>query len=393
MSTIKHKSVRSAYALAAAAVLATGLTACGQAEDKADSGSDKVKAADAIVLTYDGGLFVLDGEKLDLAEDIELKGYNRVNPAGDDRHVLVSTSTGFRVLDAAGAELTDDEFEAPKPGHVVNHGDTTVLFADGSGEATVFDPEELGDGLPETTVHTSKEPHHGVAIRLDDGEVLSTFGDAEGAAGVLALDADGKETARSEDCPGTHGEATAKDEVVAFGCQDGILLYADGEFTKVDSPDDYGRIGNQAGHHASPFVLGDYKTDKDAELERPERVSITDTTTGKLELVDLGTSYTFQSLDRGPHGEGLVLGTDGALHVIDMDSAEVTDSIPVLDEWKEPIDWQQARPSLFVRDHTAYITDPEGKKVYAVDIDSGEVTAETKLPHAPNEITGVLTGH
>src|SRR5690606_7507030 len=112
--------------------------------------------------------------------------------------------------------------------------------------ATVFDPAELGDGLPETTVHTSKEPHHGVAIRLDDGTVLSTFGDADGAEGVVALDADGKETDRSKDCPGTHGEATAKDETVAFGCQDGILLYADGKFTKVDSPDDYGRIGNQS---------------------------------------------------------------------------------------------------------------------------------------------------
>ena len=47
--------------------------------------------------------------------------------------------------------------------------------------------------------------------------------------------------------------------------------------SKVDSPDGYGRIGNQAGTEASPYVLGDYKTDKDAELERPTRVSIIDT--------------------------------------------------------------------------------------------------------------------
>ncbi|MGH8877888.1 MAG: hypothetical protein ACRD0P_11175, partial [Stackebrandtia sp.] len=112
---------RGAAAVAAATLLVAGLSACGQSGDASESGSQKVKAKDAIVLTYDGGLLVLDGKKLDTVKDIELSGYNRVNPAGDDRHVLVSTDSGFRVLDAAGAELTDDEFEAPKPGHVVNH--------------------------------------------------------------------------------------------------------------------------------------------------------------------------------------------------------------------------------------------------------------------------------
>jgi len=96
-----------------------------------------------------------------------------------------------------------------------------------------------------------------------------------------------------------------------------LLVYKNGAITKVQSPDAYGRIGNQAGSEESDIVLGDYKTDKDAELERPQRVSLTNTTTSELKLVDLGTSYTFRSLGRGPHGEALVLGTDGAIHVID----------------------------------------------------------------------------
>jgi hypothetical protein len=57
----------------------------------------------ALVATYDGGIHVLDGATLQLAQDIPLPGFNRVNPAGDDRHVLVSTSSGFRVLDAPRA--------------------------------------------------------------------------------------------------------------------------------------------------------------------------------------------------------------------------------------------------------------------------------------------------
>src|SRR3546814_16304356 len=63
--------------------------------------------------------------------------------------------------------------------------------------------------------------------------------------------------------------------------------------------DSYGRIGNQAGSQASPVLLGDYKTDPDAELERPTRISLIDTRTAKIRLVDLPTSYSFRSLGRG----------------------------------------------------------------------------------------------
>ncbi|WP_026123091.1 zinc metallochaperone AztD [Nocardiopsis chromatogenes] len=378
---------RPAAVLSAAAALGLAATACGGGGQSAEPTSTEV--TDALVATYDGGILVIDGESLDVVEDIELDGFNRLNPAGDGRHVLVSTSSGFRVLDAVGAELTDDEFEAPEPGHVVRHAGRTVLFSDGTGEVTSFDPADLGDGLPETETYTAEEPHHGVAVVLENGEMVVTYGDEEERPGALALDADGEEIERRDDCPGVHGEATAKDEAVLIGCEDGVLLYRDGEFTKVDSPDDYGRIGNQAGHEDSPYVLGDYKTDPDAELERPERITITDTADGGLELVDLGTSYSFRSLGRGPDGEALVLGTDGALHVIDPDSAEVTDSHPVIGEWTEPLEWQDPRPTLFVRGDTAYVTEPGEKKLYAVDIASGEVRAVTELPEASNEITGV----
>lgn len=70
----------------------------------------------------------------------------------------------------------------------------------------------------------------------------------------------------------------------------------------------------------SAVVLGDYKTDPDAELERPERISLVDNATAELKIVELGASYSFRWLGRGRHGEALVLRTDGALHVLDPDS-------------------------------------------------------------------------
>ena len=76
------------------------------------------------------------------------------------------------------------------------------------------------------------------------------------------------------------------DHAVTLGCEDGILVFRDGAFTKVASPDAYGRIGNQAGSPASPVVLGDYKTDPDADLERPETVALVDTRTAEIRLVD-----------------------------------------------------------------------------------------------------------
>lgn len=380
------------------ALLSAGLllSACGTDTDgdAAASADEEGAQAEAVateplVTTYDGGLYVLDGQTLDVVGDIEMEGFNRVNPAGDDRHVFVSTSEGFQVLDAAGAELTDTLFTADTPGHVVRHGGRTVLFADGTGEVTVFDTDALGDGLPdEAEVLTTEEAHHGVAVELENGGLLLTLGDEETRVGAAVLDSDRNEIARSEDCPGVHGESAAQDEAVAIGCEDGALIYQDGAFTKVESPDDYGRIGNQAGSDRSPVILGDYKSDSDAELERPERIALIDTTDASLELVDLPASYTFRSLGRGPDGEALVLGTDGALHVIDPEAGEVTESIELMDAWEEPLEWQDPRPALFVRGGTAYVSDPAARQVHAVDLASGEVTGSVTLDEAPNELSG-----
>ncbi|MFI0240315.1 zinc metallochaperone AztD [Streptomyces sp. NPDC016845] len=408
MNTSIRRRNRTGTAVTATALtlaVATALTACG-AQGSADSpdspgspGSAKRSAgraapaaevSDPVVATFDGGLYILDGKTLKRTSTIELAGYNRVNPAGDADHVIVSTDSGFRVLDAAGQKLTDIEYKGAKPGHVVRHAGKTVLFTDGTGQVNVFDPADLPSGKkPEGRTYTSAEAHHGVAIELKNGELLTTLGTEEKRTGALVLDKNDKEIARNETCPGVHGEAAAEGEAVAVGCEDGVLVYKDGEFTKVDAPDAYGRIGNQAGSDISPVLLGDYKTDPDAELERPTRVSLIDTEKGTLRLVDLGASYSFRSLARGPQGEALVLGTDGAIHVIDPASGKKVKKIPAVGAWQEPLDWQQTRPNLFVRDHTAYVSEPSTKKVHAIDLDSGEKLASVTLPKSSNELSGV----
>ncbi|MET8665214.1 zinc metallochaperone AztD [Streptomyces tendae] len=387
---------------ALALTVSMALTACGGSDDASSDAepqqqtksSGAAAVGNPLVASYDGGLYVLDGETLKLAKTIELPGFNRVNPAGDEDHVVISTDSGFRVFDAARQTFTDAEFKGSKPGHVVRHGGRTVLFTDGTGEAHVFDPADLAGGKqPEGRTFTSAEPHHGVAIELADGELVTTLGTEEKRTGAIVLDKDDKEIARAENCPGVHGEAAAEGEVVGLGCEDGVLLYKDGEFTKVDAPGDYARTGNQAGSDASPILLGDFKTDPEAELERPTRISLIDTRTAKMKLVDLGTSYSFRSLARGPHGEALVLGTNGVLHVIDPETGKVDRKIEAVGDWTEPLDWQQPRPTLFVRDHTAYVSEPGKRQVHAFDLDSGEKLTSVTLPKGTNELSGTVAGH
>ncbi len=409
---MNNRTTRSLGAVVALGTSVALLAACSSSSDSTDSATSGSSAAAApvsnsaatprLTVSYDGGVLVLDAATLETVDDVTgIDGFTRLNPAGDGRHVFVSGSGAFTALDAgtwtSGSEhftstpaLTDVKFDATTPGHVVRHDGKTVLFDDGTGKVEIFESAALLEGeKPETDTYTTPEAHHGVAVELSDGALLTTLGNEDERTGIVVLDADRKEVVRNEECPGVHGEAVAADETVVVGCQDGLLIYRDGAITKVQSPDAYGRIGNQAGDEDSPVLLGDYKVDPDAELERPTRVSLTDTVSGELTLVDLGTSYTFRSLGRGPAGEAIVLGTDGALHVIDVNSKSVTQTIPVVDAWEEPVKWQEPRPALFVHEGTAFVSDPAKNSVHAVDLSTGEVTQTGELAHTPNELTGV----
>ncbi|KWX23338.1 hypothetical protein AFM11_16150 [Mycolicibacterium wolinskyi] len=374
--------------------LAAALAGCGSGgqTDTADAPSEPI--VEPLVVTYDGGLYVLDGDNLEVKSTIPLDGFLRVNPAGDDAHVLVSTDQGFRVLDASAGQLTDTTFEASEPGHVVPHGERTALFADGSGDITVFDPHDLEGGKPETQTLKSTKPHHGVAVVLSDGSWVRSEGDPDERTGAVAFDSGQAEIARNTECPGLHGETVVEGETVVLGCENGVLTYSDRAFTKIAAPGEYGRVGNLRGHEESPVALGDFKVDPDAELERPNQFALIDTTTNQLRLVTLpqSVSYSFRSLARGPHAEALILGTDGKLYVIDPSTGDTTKTIAVTGQWTEPDDWQQPRPTVFTRGHDVYVTDPATKQLHLVDVESGEVTKSVTLEQTPNELSGAV-GH
>ncbi|NHC24314.1 hypothetical protein G6553_14170 [Nocardioides sp. IC4_145] len=398
-----RRPTRGLRGTAALAVLTLALAACGGSEEEG-SASDDTSAAAAesstprVAVTYENGVAVLDGESLEVVEEFETEEFTRLNAAGDGRNVFLTTSEGFQVLDTQEPALTDTVFAAEAAGHVVRHGGRTVLFADGTGETTIFGTDALleSDGqLPEATTYQAPEAHHGVSIVLEDGTLLTTIGDEESRSGAMALEADGEdytEVARNEECPGIHGEGTAADEAVVFGCEDGALLYRDGAFEKLQAPDEFGRMGNAYVSETSPLVVGDYKTDPDAEGYELTQVALIDTEQGTLEPVALpdGVAYTWRGVVRGPDDLAYILGTDGSIHVMDPATGEITDEFPVVEPWEGPADWQDPHPALTVHDDVAYVAEPASKQVHAVDLTTGEITASVTLDHEPNEMAANL---
>jgi glutamine cyclotransferase len=393
MNTHLHRRASLVALVATSALL---LTACATspANDDSTDVAEPTTTGPRVALTYDGGLLVLDGTTLDVDADLPLEGFNRVNPAGDGQHVLVTTAEGFRVLDVgAEPELTDLVFEADTAGHVVRHGDKTILFADGSGDTTIYDTMDLlesTDELPETETVPSEAAHHGVAIELEDGTLLSTLGTAEGRTGVRVLDENREEILRSEECPSVHGEGTTQNEVAVFGCNNGVLVY-DGEFTKITAPDAYGRMGNVYVTDSSPIAVGDYNSDPDSEGSLLSEIATVDTVAKTMTVIDLpeGVQYTWRDVVRTSDDEATILGTDGSLHVLDLASGEITASYPVIAPWEGPAEWQDAHPALAVVDGVAYVTEPASDSIHSVDLATGDVTGSAELPGTPNEIVVV----
>lgn len=345
-----------------------------------------------------GAVQVLDGQTLEVLAEFGTEEFTRLNALGDGQHVLVTTSAGFQVLDTVAPELTDTVFPAEAAGHVVRHAGLTVLYDDGTGRTTVFETDALRAGageMPETRTHEAAAPHHGVSIVLEDGTLLTTVGDAAGRSGAMALephDDHWHEHAVNDECPGIHGEGTAADEAVVFGCEDGALLYSDGGFRKLAAPDEFGRMGNAYVSETSPIVLGDYKSDPDAEGYLLSAVTLIDTVAGTLEVVELpdDVRYTYRDVVRGPGDLAYILSTDGSIHVLDPETGEFTDEFPVVEPWEGPAEWQDPHPAIVVDGDIAYVTEPASNQVHSVDLTSGERLASVELDDAPNEMAVAL---
>jgi hypothetical protein len=181
-------------------------------------------------------------------------------------------------------------------------------------------------------------------------------------------------------------------EIVVFGCENGALIYDDGDIVKLEAPDQpYGRMGNAYVSEASPLVVGDYNSDPDAEGYLLDAVTVIDTEAKTLEVVDLpeGAEYTWRDVARGPEDLAYIIGSDGAIHVLDPETREFTESFPVIEAWEGPLEWQQPHPAIVIMGDIGYVTEPATKSIHAVDLTTGEILATGDLDVTPNELAAV----
>ncbi|WP_165242015.1 hypothetical protein [Corynebacterium lizhenjunii] len=358
-----------------------------------------------VVVSYDGGLSTLDAKTGQVLSTDKVPGFLRLSTAGDGRHALVTQGDKFLAFDSglitkphgdhnhyytANPQLTKTSFSAPHAGHVVHHDGLTALFADGTGTVEVYKTDDIAQGKPVATFDTGAA-HHGVAVPLADGSIVTTIGTEKERHTIRHLDKDGKTLAETTQCPGVHGESTAADGKLFFGCEDGPVVFDGKDFHKIDvqayaGAGGYQRSGNSAGSTESAVILADNKTQKDAEFERPTSVSLIDTTTYTAKKVELDSSYWFRSLARGPLGEALVLTYDGNLNVIDPDTGKVSAKIAAISEWKEKEEWQLPGPILKSEDGYAFITDANKDQLVVIDLYKGEVVARHELDFTPVEM-------
>lgn len=376
-------------------------TPASTAEAPSASSTPSADAHGRVAVSYPGGISVLDGRTLEVVEKFDSEEFTRLNAAGDGRHVFVTTKAGFQLLDTVEPKLTDLVVDASAAGHVVRHAGNTVLFDDGTGTTTIFKTDDLANingALPEAEIHTAASAHHGVSIMLEDGKLLTTVGDKTSRTGAVALEAhDGHwdKVAESNNCPGIHGEGTAADEAVIFGCEDAALLFHRGGFEKFTAPDKYGRMGNAFVSETSPIVVGDYKNDPDAEGYLLNSVALIDTEKRTYSVVKLPDTvqYTFRDIARGPGDLAYILSSNGSIHVLDPKDGKIVDEFPVIEPWEGPTEWQDAHPAIVVNGNTAYVTEPAANTVHSVDLTTGKVNASARLDVVPNEVAITLGAH
>ncbi|MFW9034156.1 hypothetical protein [Corynebacterium striatum] len=358
-----------------------------------------------VVLSHEGGLKTYAAKTGKVIAEEDMPAFLRLSNAGDDRHVMVTKGDKFLTFDTglitkphgdhnhyytAEPKLDDAEYKAPHAGHVVHHDGFTALFSDGDGTAQVVPTDQIADPKDVKTFE-SGEAHHGVAVPLKDGSVVMTKGTEDERHTIQHLDKDGKVLTETTKCPGVHGEATAGNGKLFFGCEDGPVVFDGKEFHKIDvssyaGKDGYQRSGNSAGSEESDIILADNKTEKDAEFERPTSVSLINTEDYSAKKVELGSSYWFRSLARGPLGEALVLTYDGKLNVIDPESGKVTKKIDAISEWRENEEWQLPGPILKSVDGYAYVTDANKKELVVIDLFEGKEINRFKLDIKPTEM-------
>lgn len=399
-----HIPVTRPAGAALASALLLSLTACGEADTSAETeapSSERESTSTAqqrVVVASDAGVVVVDADTLETLDSFATPSRPKLQLAGDDRHVftLASDAGSVGVVDAgAWSEAHGDHshhyvvapselettFDRGTSYHAVSDDERSVVWFDDDASFVSFDTKELEDDEVDAKIVETGGAHHGVAAPLANGGWLASVAEGDHAIGVKVLDADGATTKTIEDCHGLHGETHVGDDY-AFGCEDGVLTVDPaGEASKIVSPLEGAGTGALYPGEGE-ILVGDLRGD-DAPEAAATSLALYDTAAGTARVVDLGVE--FSTVTRY-EDQAFALGTDGALHVVDVTTGEVVDSIPVTDAWEKDEDWKVPTPQVAQAEGVAYVTDPSDSTITSWDLTSGAERGEAKLKDVPTSL-------
>ena len=346
-------------------------------------------------------LDLVTGEPLDTYEVAE-PPYLSTSPEGRLAYLVAHESDEVDVL-ATGAWSVDhgdhdhhfvedagllEPVTGPAPSHVVANDEATAVFTDGDGSVTLLDEDALAEGEATGETIATGRPHHGVAVAVDDGVVVTlpdpALPEGELPHGVTVRDEAGQVVAESSGCPELHGEVTTG-AGLAFACADGVLVVepdgAESTFRTVAYPADATglRAWSLVGDERSDVVFGAL-----AGEDTSRAIARIDLTAGTATQVPLPAEASAVALDPA-NDVVLVVTSEGRVHAVDATTGEVRASVPVVGT-SDPAA-EVPHPQIAVGDDRAYVSDPAaGTVVEVATNDDLRVTRTFDLGGAPQRL-------
>jgi hypothetical protein len=345
-------------------------------------------------------VFTLDGERRGSALSLPADTPAYLTRLEDGRHVAAVQYEGDRVsvLDggswtephgdhhhsyAARPRLTPFRLTAPQPTHVVSHGGTVAIFADGAGVAHLYRLGDLRRRAGATTELQTGKPHHGVALTLGE-RVLVSAPDPSAADGELPIDvsvrdAAGAELARLGSCPELHGEAAGADWA-AFACADGVISarLENGQVTASKLPyppqtEPEQRAWGLQPDHSGRYLIGDFGARSLVRVDRATGATTTLALPAKLGsfAVDGSTIHA--------------LTADGRVHRLDVRTGKRSATRRVTRRF-DP-DSRQPTPQIATgADHVA-ISEPARRRVHIIRARTLKRAAGMRVAGRPQQLT------
>ena len=353
-----------------------------------------------VVVAYEDAVKVLDAGDLSEIASFSVESAPYVEIAADGRHVftLEHQQKRVRIVDAGtwtdahgdhghSYAVVPSRLDAVIEGtvyHAISDGAQSVIWNDDTGDIEVIDAGDFEDGTVTPRIIERGDVHHGVAVPLSEGYLVSFSADGE-PVGVARLDEGGVEIERYEGCTGLHGEAHIGKDGYAFGCQDGILV-VDGDGARaLPSPVAGAGTSTLVGDGSSPVVAGNLRSSDESGPDLSTTVALYDTEAGTARTVDLGVEFSNMAVTEG---DLVTVGVDGNLHVVDLASGEVR-IIPATEPWDKPEEFLTPRPMLTVSHDHVWLTEPMTGNILVIDLTTGETVTSADVNGKPGRIAVV----